>query len=1528
MLKQKNRINRIIAFAISCVLLLNTCLQITPVEVAASDTSTSTSSKKCMQITSKELSYNSTQGYRTLYASSFASTDIYVNARTVQTDKTYGTVAMVVHVPETFEGTSTMELNVKLQRRYGSSSTTSTSAPKFRVVKSGEIVYPTDGTWADVSASWSGITINGVSFEATAGDDIYFILYDSAKKSNYAAFYMDADMTIDGMTFDSSALDYSKSDPSSESYTGNTETSSFFGGTYKYSDLITYEYITSWYDYDGAEESLNFDNYDKKSVYSTEETFAMNATSGNRRCWLSWGDTGNWEGAEYFVVNVSNPSTSDSAGLKFEFYENNSAGYGISWYVAHYTDYYLFGTDGAKMKLQTSALSSTNCGLISIPAGFEGQLIIPITSLEHSGWLLPYVSGYPARYNRYGEPNVIHLDKFAFYDVYYVTTNTSATETFTVSNAEVWGSYIPSVTSTYKTVIQAIDNIGNVSVASESQIVLAKELYDALSESDKALVTNYETLENAISEFEALEDYSGYVGTKGKDFTGTNGAEMTEILSESPATISAWIKVDKDVADKTHVGTIIGNMERDGTSQYVVDASRTMSMEITTNGNPKFTWKISNSNKVTFIVKNIDVRTGNWLNLTFVRDTENLAIYCYVNGVKVATKEVDASDIANFTFVQKPLLIGSDYTNDEIMAPTYTPDFNGKIANVRLYSDVLSDEQVATNVTGSVSDVNLMHDVDFYEGEESYWDNANNEALEDTEGWIENGGEKLAAADYSIAILGDTQMMLSRAVDGNGNGLYVDGYDETSNVFYKNIQWLIQNKEKLNLQFVMHVGDLTDNGNNSTTASYTYTDEETGEETTGTKYKYDWEYKYGLKWLNQLHDAEIPYALVRGNHETSTNFQEYYVADETNTSYVTADTTVTDEEGNETVISGMLDSTSMLNTAYTFEVNNQKYLIVALDLEPSDEALEWANNVVAAHPEHRTIILTHAYMNGYGVRYQSKSLGGTNYGEIIWDELASQHENIFLVICGHASEADIIRRTDVGVNGNTVYQMMIDESVLEYYGKSQTGVFALMSFTNGGNTIAFNFYSPSADKLYRSVNQFTIELDETLFDDADEFDATEYVTQEELSDMPIPVVTPHSYKKESGNWYTSSASDSGSFANTGMSLRNYFMTSVAYNIKEDGIFYFGSAASLNKSNQIRLKVYVTDNQTMAKQVFPSDGSEYYTGSSSVIYYLQNVGGIEVKAGDSVVVAIAGTTNVWVTGNFTGSVVNDGTTVQTFSGTSAKTTVDAIFEGTNTDYSVGYTQLHTTITSNLTVKDTDDNTLKTVKTTKTVGTYVYYLPELSRPGKVFVGYVSSEGGLYPAGYAYQYDQNDTSLTFTAVFIDFAMFNSASVRMAEPTGLRFSTQIDSTQYKYLTDNNATVQLGTLIAKASDITTDGVVDYSLLTKECNVKKLNVVSTVQKTAQNGYTQFNAAVVELSEGLYSADFVARAYMTVTYADGSTQTVYAIVDDNARSVAGVAEKALSDVCQLKTSGYSYEVDGGYSPYSEDSISVLNGFAGL
>ena len=142
-----------------------------------------------------------------------------------------------------------------------------------------------------------------------------------------------------------------------------------------------------------------------------------------------------------------------------------------------------------------------------------------------------------------------------------------------------------------------------------------------------------------------------------------------------------------------------------------------------------------------------------------------------------------------------------------------------------------------------------------------------------------------------------------------------------------------------------------------------------------------------------------------------------------------------------------------------FRAGGMKFLIVALEFKPRDEALDWANDIVASHPKHRCIVVTHAYLNAEARRADCANyeLAG-NGGGGMWHKFVKRHENIFLVLCGHIlGEA---RLASTGERGNTVHEVLADYQGMENGGD---GYLRIMTFVPKEDTILVRTYSPARD---------------------------------------------------------------------------------------------------------------------------------------------------------------------------------------------------------------------------------------------------------------------------------------------------------------------------------------------------------------------------------------------------------------------------------------------------------------------------------
>lgn len=293
-------------------------------------------------------------------------------------------------------------------------------------------------------------------------------------------------------------------------------------------------------------------------------------------------------------------------------------------------------------------------------------------------------------------------------------------------------------------------------------------------------------------------------------------------------------------------------------------------------------------------------------------------------------------------------------------------------------------------------------------------------AEEQTGSWTDNP-DVLEDYEFTIAFVGDTQTITRY-------------YPEELHKVYS---WLAENRDSLKLQLVAGLGDITD----------TDSDEEW------------WAATDALRCLR----GQVPYTLVRGNHDSTINFSSYLEDDH----YVEQFTGIYNDD--------------IYSTYYTFSVNNVDYLMLNLDFGPTDSALRWANNVVKAHPHHNVIVVTHAYMDAYGVLlspqtspYAPTTLGGFNDGVDIWNEFVRFHENIVMVVCGHISHPAIAVHETTGEKGNKIQQVLVDFQEVDRI-NGPGGYVALFHFSADGKQVQVQNYATLEKKYFGSTLRFELD---------------------------------------------------------------------------------------------------------------------------------------------------------------------------------------------------------------------------------------------------------------------------------------------------------------------------------------------------------------------------------------------------------------------------------------------------------------------
>ena len=258
--------------------------------------------------------------------------------------------------------------------------------------------------------------------------------------------------------------------------------------------------------------------------------------------------------------------------------------------------------------------------------------------------------------------------------------------------------------------------------------------------------------------------------------------------------------------------------------------------------------------------------------------------------------------------------------------------------------------------------------------------------------------------------------------------------------FLNTFKWIVDNAESKKIEYVFGLGDTTD------TSSVE-------------------EYERALTAFHSL-DGVVDYSIVRGNLDKRAVFDTYFPWDFLKDTH-----------------DGTYDINTTRNTYRLFSVGQVDYLLINLDFGPADNILAWAGDLCEQYPDRSVIITTHTYLcrNGQPLTKDDHvpptQHGYSNDGDHIWEKLVSKYENISLVFSGHDAGNRITMSQVEGRNGNIVTQMLINTSGLEAQSENGLGMVAMLYFSEDGKDVQVEYYSVVKDEYFRSINQFSFELD-------------------------------------------------------------------------------------------------------------------------------------------------------------------------------------------------------------------------------------------------------------------------------------------------------------------------------------------------------------------------------------------------------------------------------------------------------------------
>jgi hypothetical protein len=282
--------------------------------------------------------------------------------------------------------------------------------------------------------------------------------------------------------------------------------------------------------------------------------------------------------------------------------------------------------------------------------------------------------------------------------------------------------------------------------------------------------------------------------------------------------------------------------------------------------------------------------------------------------------------------------------------------------------------------------------------------------------------------------------------------------DQFPGLFVLQTHWIVKNKDKFNIRYVLTLGDITDKNT-------------------------DREWQHAQEALVEF-DGKVPYVLVTGNHDYTPHGNSASGKSGLNKYFPAA------KYKDWPTFGGVMKNGDMANSYHLFTAGGIDWIILALEWAPRNQTVQWANEVLAKYPQRRAILATHAYLYDDSTRYDfaakkdSQTWNPHTYassepvtdGEELWQKLV-RNNNFAFTFNGHVCHIPnctgfLSSKND---HGKTTHQMLVDYQARQLGGESYLRI---LEFLPNGKTVHVKSYSPLHDKyLEDAANQFSFEMD-------------------------------------------------------------------------------------------------------------------------------------------------------------------------------------------------------------------------------------------------------------------------------------------------------------------------------------------------------------------------------------------------------------------------------------------------------------------
>lgn len=295
-----------------------------------------------------------------------------------------------------------------------------------------------------------------------------------------------------------------------------------------------------------------------------------------------------------------------------------------------------------------------------------------------------------------------------------------------------------------------------------------------------------------------------------------------------------------------------------------------------------------------------------------------------------------------------------------------------------------------------------------------------------------NGFSAVPGPDFTLIGLPDTQYYTSSKNGGSPA------------IFNRQIQWIVANKDAMNIAYVAHLGDCVENGD---------------------RVESEWQIADAI--MRKLENPRatnlpdgLPFGLTVGNHDqspegnpggTTALFNRYFGTSRfLGRSYY-----------------GHHYGSNNNNHFDLFSASGLDFIVIHLEYDPTPDAavMAWADSVLQIYHTRRAIIVSHYIIETGNPGYPSVQ------GKAIYAAF-KDNPNVFLFLCGHVGGEG--QRSDI-FEGSTIHTLLAN---YQHRPNGGSGWLRIMEFSPANNEIRVKTYSPWLDQWETDSNsQFTLYYD-------------------------------------------------------------------------------------------------------------------------------------------------------------------------------------------------------------------------------------------------------------------------------------------------------------------------------------------------------------------------------------------------------------------------------------------------------------------